>query len=877
MSNWFAKSTLAQAVETAGFIYDPDQEILFSRMDAVQRNFGYAYGYDAAALPMGMAIDCEPIFFDYGGKHWMIELWKGQYGLETGCEVGIYRRVQSADPGILLNFLDETVGQRPDDPQHSRFYQCADDSEMLEISLTLYRSGKKVLSRGPERHWWLTGFKWGVYSDADDLTVDIAITFTDPAMKEAFLGGLKAAGYVDGIRVDSGKVSFTFAQPHSHQPRKDPEVHDLLIAVNEGNQGLCAIYRKFAEQAGSNDPNELQPEAFELIVAQLDSSVQRAAAGIANMANSLHFHPSRVVNVLMDDLKMSIEAASAAVGNAGYALWEWVGSAFSALESMLDWSCIVEIDNRSGQFDWIRKDAGVVDGYGSYVKTPPAIIRRGQVGRFVLANNTLGGSDGWVEYHGVDASGNGPVAQLAYSCPQLMINPNTASASPPFTLHCATGRNPSVWNPPGVVPATGSPLSVSFVASEAPPMALRNRRFSANPARALFMSAEHLFIGDSIKLKLPQNSGGTQASEVPLALPNKLQLTYGCIAALGGDFFGVPGAPICLAQDPEDAFRDAFDTLASDQRAVEQAPLIMEVMKNEAKVIQQAIKDHQDVYKVYANINNDGDYNAATGGGQWLFPKGRYLDLAEVNFDHFGAHAVVAYSAGHSVALQLAAGARGDLEQLKLAYAMNAFADHFLSDLFSAGHLRTPRLELYREGEKSGKPGFVTLYNLLVKEMHDEDSWWGLEVVNAVGHRWRTYGDMMLFTTEGEKTRGRVIDAVQASADEIYQAFDTGVVPQPSQYAALMLAPDLSQLQDRESRINKSPLFTLAPDGAVLRRKSIADVNDYSWDDDWYVVTTLGILEATAGERLHDSTTAHGTAAYSTAKAAPAERLAHLS
>jgi Domain of unknown function (DUF4474) len=26
------------------------------------------------------------------GKTWMIELWKGQYGLMTGCEIGVYNR-----------------------------------------------------------------------------------------------------------------------------------------------------------------------------------------------------------------------------------------------------------------------------------------------------------------------------------------------------------------------------------------------------------------------------------------------------------------------------------------------------------------------------------------------------------------------------------------------------------------------------------------------------------------------------------------------------------------------------------------------------------------------------------------------------------------
>ena len=37
-----------------------------------------------------MIMDCEPVEFSYGGKRWLIELWKGQYGITTGGEIGIY-------------------------------------------------------------------------------------------------------------------------------------------------------------------------------------------------------------------------------------------------------------------------------------------------------------------------------------------------------------------------------------------------------------------------------------------------------------------------------------------------------------------------------------------------------------------------------------------------------------------------------------------------------------------------------------------------------------------------------------------------------------------------------------------------------------------
>ena len=37
-----------------------------------------------------MVTQFEPIYFDYDGKTWLIEFWKGQYGINTGAEIGIY-------------------------------------------------------------------------------------------------------------------------------------------------------------------------------------------------------------------------------------------------------------------------------------------------------------------------------------------------------------------------------------------------------------------------------------------------------------------------------------------------------------------------------------------------------------------------------------------------------------------------------------------------------------------------------------------------------------------------------------------------------------------------------------------------------------------
>jgi hypothetical protein len=248
---WEPKSALAFAVDAAGFWYDPRQDIIYSRMNPVQRNFGYAYGYDAAALAMNAIIDCEPIFFDYASKMWMIELWKGQYGLETGCEIGVYNRAPDSPAHYAL--LDAAIGTRPGDstPSHNLFFDSASDSELLTMSFTLHRNDEKILCRGPERHWWLTGFKWGVLSEPSDLTMDVSITCLDAEMTSAFLSALTAMGYTD-VRRDGNTVDFTFDIPKTRQPRDDyPPV--VVAGVRAANQQNVAAYNSLG--LTSNDPN----------------------------------------------------------------------------------------------------------------------------------------------------------------------------------------------------------------------------------------------------------------------------------------------------------------------------------------------------------------------------------------------------------------------------------------------------------------------------------------------------------------------------------------------------------------------------------------------------------------------------------------------
>lgn len=220
----------SEAIEFSGFTYDPEQDIFFSNMDAWQREFGYCRLYDEAAAPFGMIVDCEPIYFEYGGRHWLIEFWKGQYDLTTGCEIGVYfTDAPSIDIAGVFN---------------GTFYQSVSNNDLLQMSFTLKKNNKVLISRYG-KHWWLTGFKLGEFSQPSELTMKVYIALKDEKMQRAFFNGLKNAGYADREIKRSGvSVSFIFGQPKTHQPYTRTGFSDSII--QRKNLYLCSKYKDIA-------------------------------------------------------------------------------------------------------------------------------------------------------------------------------------------------------------------------------------------------------------------------------------------------------------------------------------------------------------------------------------------------------------------------------------------------------------------------------------------------------------------------------------------------------------------------------------------------------------------------------------------------------
>lgn len=217
-----------QLLSYAGYNYDPVQDIFFSRLDAWQREFGYCRLYDEAAAPASIIIDAEPVEFEYGGKKWLIQFWKGQYYLNTGCEIGVYYTDQQD-----LNIPGLFTGT---------FYQCASDDDLLGLSYVLFKKGRKLFER-TERHWWLSGFKAGVFSEPEELAMHIKITLLDEKMCEAFVAALTKIGYQRSqLKIDGAYVEFVFDKAHTPKPFTRSEKTDRMI--QNYNRLACKRYRQ---------------------------------------------------------------------------------------------------------------------------------------------------------------------------------------------------------------------------------------------------------------------------------------------------------------------------------------------------------------------------------------------------------------------------------------------------------------------------------------------------------------------------------------------------------------------------------------------------------------------------------------------------------
>lgn len=181
-----------------GYLYDPAEKCFYTASDPWQRTVGYNQIFDVVSPTVLIDFDTVRFKFDYDDKNWVIQVWKGQYGLVFyGAEIGIYNKPAS-----------RVV-------QH---YDAVSDDERLQMSMDFYEykkgligraQWKKQFSRPYDYYWWCTGFIPGNRMDEfEKLRVDARITAVDYDMLSALVTAIENEGIV--CQVKGLDVRFTY-------------------------------------------------------------------------------------------------------------------------------------------------------------------------------------------------------------------------------------------------------------------------------------------------------------------------------------------------------------------------------------------------------------------------------------------------------------------------------------------------------------------------------------------------------------------------------------------------------------------------------------------------------------------------------------------
>lgn len=172
-----------------GFNFDYRELLVYTMVNVWMRDFGFMLFYDIFSYTTPLFFyNTRRIKFDYEGLEWMVQIWKGNYVVSNGAEIGIYTR----EPGSF-----------------GTYYDCANDEQMMNMSMKLYHGDELILERSEQLHWWLTGFKVSdVLYPARTQTLDFTIEMKDEAMLEAFCEAIDnhyrqdITYTVDGLKVN---------------------------------------------------------------------------------------------------------------------------------------------------------------------------------------------------------------------------------------------------------------------------------------------------------------------------------------------------------------------------------------------------------------------------------------------------------------------------------------------------------------------------------------------------------------------------------------------------------------------------------------------------------------------------------------------------
>lgn len=162
--------------------------MVYAPMYCWMRDYGFCVWYDLFCYTSPLyRYSTRRFHFDYAGKEWMIQCWKGNYLITNGGEVGLYNR----EPG-----------------SKGTYYNVVTDEERLPMSLRISHGDETLVNIPETLHWWVNGFKIAHRSYApQNLTMNFTVQMVDEEMVKAFCEAIDKNIYhdvtytVDGLTV----------------------------------------------------------------------------------------------------------------------------------------------------------------------------------------------------------------------------------------------------------------------------------------------------------------------------------------------------------------------------------------------------------------------------------------------------------------------------------------------------------------------------------------------------------------------------------------------------------------------------------------------------------------------------------------------------
>jgi len=176
------------AVGLLSMRYNPSDDYIYHTKYAYQWLFGFNKTYDTLSPTVGCFYDTLRFEFNYGGRDWLLQVWKGTYGygLFTGGEVGLYSKSQ----GLPI-----------------KHYMGATTKDWIGMEFSIYHYQNKLFTRPMENTWWTTGFKRYITSKEfarDYLIMEATLRFQSEGMAAAFAQAMADKGFAraSGILLD---------------------------------------------------------------------------------------------------------------------------------------------------------------------------------------------------------------------------------------------------------------------------------------------------------------------------------------------------------------------------------------------------------------------------------------------------------------------------------------------------------------------------------------------------------------------------------------------------------------------------------------------------------------------------------------------------